>query len=559
MIKAGIVFGLLILAAVNVSIILLIARTPQLVPIDWRVISTTSPENLNQSSDLLIIEDSPPSPQEEITNTQPTPQPTLEELPVLRSPFSLQIAALHQMSIDGTTQEGESEGGSNNQTEELTFGENPFSSLGEALKESGADWTRVRIEWELIEPRAPVPGRQPVYDWQYHDDNLSLVAESGVSMIATLSDSPGWAASYPCAPIFPERLDDFARFLTDLVDRYKEPPFNIHHWELVNEPDSNRLITGQFSGHGCWAYEDEQYVQMLEVANQAIKAVDPQATILMGGIAYDWFTEYGGPFFRYFPDNVMFNGGGDHFDVLNFHFFTDFSAEWDRWNPQSEDRQNDWIPAPTCGEVDDGIDTPYEVEGFDVIAKTTHFRNRMEVCFGISKPVWITEVAGHGYPDDQESLDEQARYVIMVYARALSAGVENVTWFSLDQPPYDPFGQALLYPDFSPKPAYFAYQMLTRELDGFFDYSHNRNDCSWDSSGVSCSIEAYIFKNDFGSEKTVAWGSGQLAFKTDHLRLVDRQGNVTFILDGRAGDEDGELDGFVNLQLSAEPVFISSR
>ena len=59
------------------------------------------------------------------------------------------------------------------------------------------------------------------------------------------------------------------------------------------------------------------------------------------------------------------------------------------------------------------------------------------------------------YPDDQGSLINQARYVIKVYARALSAGIQNITWFSLDQPPYDRFGQALLNPDFSPKPAYF--------------------------------------------------------------------------------------------------------
>ena len=287
------------------------------------------------------------------------------------------------------------------------------------MRESGADWTRVRIEWELIEPSEPVPGQPPKYDWTYHDVNLGLVAETGIRVIATLSDSPRWAASVPCAPIYPERLDDFARFLKDLVDHYKEPPFNIRHWELVNEPDSNRYISGHYSGLGCWAYDGEQYAEMLVVANQAIKEADPEATVLMGGIAYDWFTEYDGPFFRYFPDEVMLYGGGDHIDALNIHFFPDFSDEWDRWNPNSQDRMFGWIPEPTCGKVDDGIDTSYEVEGFDIVAKTSHFRNRMEVCFGVSKPVWITEVGMHGDTNDENSLISQARYVIKVYARAL--------------------------------------------------------------------------------------------------------------------------------------------
>ncbi len=327
----------------------------------------------------------------------------------------------------------------------------------------------------------------------------------------------------------------------------------------MNEPDSNRYISGHYSGLGCWAYDGEQYAEMLEVAYQAIKEADPQATVLMGGIAYDWFTEYDGPFFRYFPDEVMFHGGGDHIDALNIHFFPDFSAEWDRWNPNSQDRILGWIPEPTCGKVDDGIDTPYEIEGFDIMAKTSHFRNRMEVCFGVSKPVWITEVGMHGDSDDENSLIGQARYLIKVYSRALSVGVENITWFSLDQPPYDHYGQALLNPDFSPKPSFFAYQTLTSELDGFYEYSHSRNDCSWDSSGASCRVEAYVFNNDSSEQKTVAWGSETLSFRTSNLRVVDRDGNEIFIKDGGEGDEDNLPNGYVELQLTDEPLFISTR
>jgi hypothetical protein len=43
------------------------------------------------------------------------------------------------------------------------------------------------------------------------------------------------------------------------------------------------------------------------------------------------------------------------------------------------------------------------------------------------------------------------------------------------------------------------------------------------------------------------------------LRVVDREGNVTFIQDGDAGDEDGTEDGTVELQLSADPVFVTRQ
>jgi hypothetical protein len=81
------------------------------------------------------------------------------------------------------------------------------------------------VEWEIIEPNPPEPGQPPDYVWgPYHDIKLRLVAEAGVRLIATVVDALDWAASVPCAPIYPDRLDEFARFLTDLVNRYKGPP-----------------------------------------------------------------------------------------------------------------------------------------------------------------------------------------------------------------------------------------------------------------------------------------------------------------------------------------------
>jgi hypothetical protein len=563
-IKIVITVSLLLLVALNAFLLILITNSSPLFPIDNEPVSEINNQSNNPSVNPAInpasFDDLQPTEQAAIPKTLFIPLLSNDRQdPDVRSPFSLQVAALHLATTnvvflsDGTYAIIPTE------VEQDFSEESSYVYLAAALKDSGADWARVRVEWELIEPNAPVPGQSPEYDWQYHDENLLLVADAGVRIIATLSDSPSWAASVPCAPIYPDRLDEFARYLTDLVNRYKEAPFYIRHWELVNEPDSNRYTSGHASGHGCWAYDGDKYAQMLDVAYQAIKEADPSARVLMGGVAYDWFEEYGGPFNRYFSDDVMLHGGGSYIDGTNFHFFTDFRAEWDRWNPNSQDRLFGWIPAPSCGNVDDGQGTTYEVEGFDVVAKTTHFRNRMAACYGVTKPVWLTEVAGHGYPDDQESLVEQAQYVIKVYARALSAGVKNVTWFSLDQPPYDPFGQALLYPDFTPKPAYFAYQTLTRELDGYYEYSHDRNTCMWGSEGVYCYVEAYVFKNNAGEEKTVAWGETRLTFQGKELRVVDRDGNETIVEDGGTGDEDFRRNGSVRLKLSAEPVFVTAE
>lgn len=447
------------------------------------------------------------------------------------SPFSIEIAAIHQVEPDEAWATPERILAEAEWLERIEEG---FPTLVEALVDSGACWTRVELNWRQIQPDPP----PAPYRFSYFDQRLQLLAESGVQVLALVHRVPPWAGENWHGPIYPDRMDEFAQFLTDLVERYKQPPYNVHHWELFNEPDQTELDPG----FGGWGLYGDQYADMLALAYPAIKAVDSSATVLMGGIAHDWFTEYGGPTYRYFSDDVMAGGGGDFLDAANLHFFPDFALEWERWNTSTP---------PTCGTIDDGLGTPYEAGGIDIIAKTSHFRNRLRTCFGLDKPIWLTEVGEHGYASELDSLGQQARYVFQGYARALAAGVENVTWFALVSPPYDPWEQGLLYEDdWSPKPAFYAYQTLTYELTGY-QYSHTLD---------APTAEAYVFRNGSGEEKVMAWSwgepleSGYLTFTpADQLRVVDRDGRVTFVQDG--GPEDAnQTPGSVTIQLPAVPV-----
>jgi hypothetical protein len=456
------------------------------------------------------------------------------------SPFALQIAALHQVDPAASDVEGQAF----TKEDWLAWYDEAFPDLVAALRDSGACWTRVRIEWQSIQPYPPP---EP-YNWNWHgEDRLAALASTGVHLIGTIDDVPDWARGEPfpdlrCTSIADAHLSDFAQFLTDLVNRYKQPPWNIHVWELRNEPDGttqDRAAVGQ----GCAGDYGDKYAQMLGWAYPHIKAADPSATVLMGGVAYDNFTEYGGPFNRYFPDAVMANGGAANLDAINLHYFHDFYREWERWVPEGD--------PPTCGNVEDGEGDAYEAWGIDVIAKATHFRNRLSTCYGVDKPLWITELAEHGYPDRAETLDQQARYVVQGYARGLAAGVENITWFALISPPYDPSAHGLLFDDLTPKPGYYAYQTLTAELTGW-DYAYTLN---------VPNVEGYVFGNERGEEKTVAWANGQAGMAVpltipaaSQVRVVDRAGTVRFVQDGGAGDLDGAANGSVTVQLPAPPV-----
>jgi hypothetical protein len=426
-----------------------------------------------------------------------------------------------------------------------SFLEAAFPTLIDALLESGASGTRIQLNWLEIEPDAPIDGQPPQYDWTWYDDRLRQIGETGLPLIVTIANAPSWAAYLPCKPIYPDRLDEYARFLSDLVNRYKEPPYNVQYWEIVNEPD-HTWSNGWLGGLGCMGYAGSEYADMLSVAYPSIMAADPNATLLMGGVAHDWFTEQGGSFYRYFPDQVMEAGGGHYFDVLNFHYFPDFHEEWERWDPNSQDRRNGWLPAPTCGDLFDGQGISYEAGGKDLIAKVSHFRNRMQACYGVEKPVWVTEIAEHGFANNPDSLAKQARYVIKGYVRGLAAGISKIVWYALVTP-NDSYEQSLLFDDWKPKPAFYAYKTLTSELTRYhYLYTLDIPD-----------VEGYAFISPSEPEKIVAWGSGILTFASaSQLRVVDHLGDLTWIVDGGTGDVDGLINNTVQLQLSIDPVFV---
>ena len=444
-----------------------------------------------------------------------------------KSPFSLQIAALHQVSSLSINQLDSPAPGYQSEENLIALFDASFPSLLSALEESGAGGTRIYISWSQIEKTAPGVDGKPIYSWKWYDEKLSLIAKTGIQIIATVADAPSWAAPTPCSPMPVNTRKQFARFLSDLVKRYKVEPYNITHWELINEPD-NTWADGYLGGLGCWGTAGSDYAAMLQEAYPAVKKADPSATVITGGIANDWFSDVGGRFYRYFQDKVMETGGAKYFDVFNFHYFPDFHSEWERWDASSKDRKMGWLPAPTCGDAFDGAGKAYEAGGLDVIAKTKFFRNRMQTCYASSKPIWITELAEHGYENDPASLNNQASYLIKGFARALAAGVQNVTWYALATP-NDSYQQGLLYDDLSPKPAFYAYKTLTSELKNY----------QFSKTVSAPKVEGYVFQDECGYEKVVFWGIGRMTFQNaSQVRLVDKTGEVSLIGDGGAGDMD---------------------
>lgn len=445
-----------------------------------------------------------------------TPQP-------VESPFSISIAALHQISTTNFRNQAMTE------AQYYAWYDQAFPTLISALAESDAGYTRVYIKWSDIEPLLSQP---PVYNWQWYDDRLIQIAQAGIKIIAVIGAIPPWAESggTVCPPISQGHLEDYESFLTALVTRYSQSPYNVKHWEIFNEADYN--VDARTDSHACYGNFGSNYAEILSLSYPIIKTIDSGATVLTSGIAYDWFNEYDGPFYRYFSDYVMSAGGASHFDALNFHYFPDFRLEWERWNPPAN--------PPTCGDVEDGLELPYDGSGIDVIAKKNHYTNRMKTCWGVNKPVWLTELAEHGFPSDTASLRNQAYYVIKGYTRSLAAAIKNITWYALATP-NDDFEMSLLFDDLSPKPAFNTYKTLVAQLT---DYQYDR----------TLSLpggEAYVFSNSCQDERVVAWGNNVplTVSPAKSLEVTNYLGEVTPIQDGGAGDQDGTPNGSIQVLL----------
>lgn len=173
----------------------------------------------------------------------------------------------------------------------------------DTMARTGARWLRVTVEWshdELLRGE---------YRWGATDRVLRGALARGMSVLAVVTYAPPWSAVAgcdrdTCAPGDPE---DYARFLAVAVARYA--PLGVHAWEIWNEPNH-----AQFWGRP----DPAAYTTLIRRAYATVKARDPGATVVSGGLA----PVGDGPgeiapltFLR----KVYELGGGASFDALGYH------------------------------------------------------------------------------------------------------------------------------------------------------------------------------------------------------------------------------------------------
>ncbi len=369
------------------------------------------------------------------------------------------------------------------------------SALGfQRLVDSGTTWVRKPIRWSIIEPNNTTPDN---FNWTLYDSQYLNASTYQLRMIATIEGNPSWAAASPEGPVYTESVDDFLEFIVAVVERYdgdgyKDAPGSpvVNYWEFYNEPDHKDR----------WGYQGAYYAYFLSKVYPAVKAANPRAMVLMGGMAYDNFTDSvpDGTFIREFLDDFLNSGGGNYIDIANYHYYPAF-LNWESF-------------------------------GKGIIGKNNYIKTKMAQ-YGVEKPMMVTET-GIG----SEYVDWQSRYVLQTFTRAIAANIKAVNWFVFnDLPPVWFYGLTTV--DFVPKPAYVAFQVSEAQLSNV-TYVRELNESELEASGA----EGYVFTRQ-GKFIYVLWTDDTHTATTtvpaSMVRKIDMYGSQTDILDGADGSKDG--------------------
>lgn len=350
-------------------------------------------------------------------------------------------------------------------------------------RELGGYWVRIdEISWRTIQPTQGAP-----YDWsQLAGVEQEIVAanELGMAPIMVVNSSPRWATIHPtsCSAIRTDRFPDFAAFMKALVQRYSQPPFNVHHWEIGNEPDVDPSLVAVDQVFGCWGnindpyYGGGHYGNMLKAVVPGMRAADPTLKLWMGGLLLNTYQttnpSLGRP--EKFLEGILRVGAAPHIDIVPYHSYQSYEGRF-------VDHSN--LP---------GYWGPYG----NITAGKPAFLREVMAQYGVNKPLFLNEAALHyiGSSPPPDYFSAQADHVVRAFVRTLALDVKGVMWFTLEGPAWRWTG--LLADYTTPRPSFHAYRTL---IDMVGDATSRPTQVSYGTG-----VEAYRFQRQ-GSVTDVVW------------------------------------------------------
>ncbi len=181
----------------------------------------------------------------------------------------------------------------------------PGETMRTIKEQLGMDWAKMQIQWWLVHPDPDVD------QWFFYDGVVEQAHENGVRLMVSVVGAPAWTRADGTENGPPDDYTQYAAFLTEMLERYEG---KIDAVEVWNEQNLDRE----------WATANgvnpEDYVQFLQIANEAIKAHNPNIIVISGALAptgggdwVSWIDDF------QWLDRALAAGMLDHTECVGIH------------------------------------------------------------------------------------------------------------------------------------------------------------------------------------------------------------------------------------------------
>jgi len=304
----------------------------------------------------------------------------------------------------------------------------------------GASWDRVIFAWYEFQPNGPDEFITAAIPQEY----LDAAAIANRQIVGLIKGTAIWASPSGSPGAVPDGIDlphddpgnFYGAFVRQLVTHYSQ--LGIHHWIIMNEPDVRH-------GEGVVEFqgEVEDYAKMLRVAYMTIHEVDPDAMVLIGGLA--WWPDRNGerePYLRRLLQTIALDPDREennwYFDGVCIHIYYTTSSVW-----------------------------PIIRANHTLLLQAGQGR----------KEIWLSEFNASPHLDPLAefeapfaiNLEQQANYIVQASATALAADVDRLAVYRLYDNHFtlgvsEPWG--LVRGNGSRRPAFRAYQQVIERFAG---------------------------------------------------------------------------------------------
>lgn len=180
-----------------------------------------------------------------------------------------------------------------------------YLAEAQAIKDAKGSWIRIVVQWHKIEPT------RGNFDWSTGDNAISAARAKGLNILVCITGpAPLWAQAPGADPNSianpPADPAAFGSFTKLVAARYQE---SVSTWEIWNEPNVPEYFA---------PLDTRRYAALLQQAHTNIHAVQPQSTVMSGGLSS---APYGIAAVD-FVEQLYDHGAGDFSDAVALHPYT---------------------------------------------------------------------------------------------------------------------------------------------------------------------------------------------------------------------------------------------